>query len=321
MTESKATTLPVTAFDLVQVTERSAMAAARFRGCGDEHFADQAASAAMYAAVDQLAITGHVVIGEMNPPEGFDADCLGHGGDEVDLALAPLEGSTLCAKDMPNAITTMAVAKKGSLLKVPSIYMEKMAIGGVFDQEVIDLAASPAENIARFARASGKATENITVCILDRSRHAGLIAQVRETGAAVRLISDGDIASVIATANAAETGIDIYMGVGGAPEAVLAAAALRCLGGQMQARLVIRNNDDRVFAKAANVKDVNRIYSLDDLVGGDVLFAASGITRGSMLGGVVFQNGHTTTESLVMCSASGTVRRVRSRHANNRHPS
>ena len=304
------------ALEAVRVTEAAAMAAAGQIGRGDEHAADQAAVEAMRAAFNILPIDGTVVIGEGERDEApmlYIGEKVGSGGIEVDIALDPLEGTTLTAKDLPNALAVMAMAEPGTLLNAPDTYMDKIAIGGGYPDGTIDLDADPAENILSLARAKGVAPSAITACVLDRPRHAGIIEKIREAGAAVRLITDGDVAGVIATSDPA-TGIDIYLGQGGAPEGVLAAAALRCVGGQIQARLLFKKEDERARASRLGITDFNRKYSLMDLAAGDVVFSATGVTDGSMLKGVHRQGNFLTTESVVMRSATSTVRWIRARH-------
>ncbi len=304
--------------EFTKAAEQTAIAAAHHCGRGDEAAADMAAVAAMHNGLAGLAMNANIVIGE---PE--DAEMLAVGskigsgnGSEIDLALVPLEGATLCVKDLPNSLVAMAVAQKGGLLHAPGMYMEKIAIGGNLAANVINIDATPQANVKALAKARGVSPEDITVCILDRLRHSKLIAAVRQSGAAIRLIGDGDIAGVIATASPEQSGIDMYMGQGGAPEGVLAAAALRCIGGQMQARLVIRNQGDTVLARAMGIEDTGKIYNLEDLASGDLVFAASGITDGSMLDGVKFGRGWIETDTIVMRSKSGTVRRIKTRHVN-----
>lgn len=303
-------------FDLVRVSEHGAMAAARHRGRGNEENADTAAVLAMKNELEQLDLSGTIVIGE---PEGAPALCagteIGNGnGPQVDIALDPLEGPTLCVKDLPNALVAIVIADQGELLRTHGLNMEKIAIGGQYEPGLVDIDASPQDNIRALADAKGVKPSDITVCTLDRSRHARLIEGVRETGAALRLISDGDIAGVVATAVSHDTGIDMYMGVGGAPEGVIAAAALRCMGGQMQGRLVINNRGDSSRAASLGIEDTGRIYALEDMAGGNLIFAASGITDGMMLKGVRFASSFAITETVVMSSATGTQRRIRTRH-------
>ena len=306
------------ALELARVTERAAVAAARLRGHGDEKAADQAAVDAMRAELVGLPIRGTVVIGEGERDEApmlFIGERLGSGdGPEVDIAVDPLEGTTLCAKDMPGAIAVMAMAERGSLLAAPDVYMQKIAIGPGYPSGLVDLDASPAENIRALAQAKGCPPDQITALILDRPRHASLIAEVREAGAAVRLITDGDIAGIIFTASPDETGVDIYLGTGAAPEGVLAAAALRCIGGQMQGRLILDTPERRRRAQEMGIVDLNRKYELHDLAGGDVIVAATGVTDGSLLRGVRFRQDRIQTETLVYRSEAGTIRRILGEH-------
>jgi len=304
------------ALEAVRVTEAAAISAARQIGRGNEKAADHAAVEAMRTAFNQLPIDGTVVIGEGERDEApmlYIGEKVGSGGLAVDIALDPLEGTTLTAKALPNALAVMAMAEPGTLLNAPDTYMDKIAIGPGFPEGVIDLDADPAENIVSLAKAKGVPSNEITALILERSRHEAIIASVRKTGAAVRLITDGDVAGVIATTDP-QTGIDIYLGQGGAPEGVLAAAALRCVGGQMQTRLVFRNDDERARAAKWGITDLKRKYALRDLASGDVIFAATGVTDGSMLSGVHIQDEFITTESIVMRSATHTVRWVRGKH-------
>ena len=304
------------ALEAVRVTEAAAISAARQIGRGDEHAADQAAVEAMRAAFNRLPIDGTVVIGEGERDEApmlYIGERVGASGIKVDIALDPLEGTTLTAKALPNALAVMAMAEPGTLLNAPDTYMDKIAIGGGYADGVIDLDADPADNILALAKAKGVKPHEITALILDRPRHEKIISGVRSTGAAVQLITDGDVAGVIATSDPA-TGIDIYMGQGGAPEGVLAAAALRCVGGQIQTRLVFKKDDERRRAEKLGITDFNRKYSLMDLASGDVVFSATGVTDGSMLRGVKVGREHITTESIVMRSATGTVRWIRTRH-------
>jgi fructose-1,6-bisphosphatase II / sedoheptulose-1,7-bisphosphatase len=304
--------------EIVRVTERAAVSAARLRGRGNEKAADQAAVDAMRRELNKLPIEGTVVIGEGERDEApmlFIGEEVGtRHGPKVDIAVDPLEGTTLCAKNMPGAIATMAMAEGGTLLNAPDVYMEKLAIGPGYAKGVVDLDAPAVENILNLAKAKGVRTAEITALILDRPRHADLIADVRRAGAAVRLITDGDVAGVIHTADAAATGIDIYMGIGGAPEGVLAAAALRCIGGQMQCRLVLDSDEKRARAAMMGVKDPRKKYQIEDMVRGDCLFAATGVTNGDMLQGVTFRGDVIETETVVMRSATGTVRWIRAEH-------
>ncbi|KQT09238.1 fructose 1,6-bisphosphatase [Methylobacterium sp. Leaf399] len=300
--------------ELARVTERAAIAAARLRGQGKEKEADQAAVDAMRDELNALPIDGTVVIGEGERDEApmlFIGERLGTGvGPKVDIAVDPLEGTTLCAKDMPGAIAVMAMAEAGSLLAAPDVYMQKIAIGPGYPAGTVDLDASPADNIAALARAKGVDPSQITAIILDRPRHAALVAAVRETGAGIRLISDGDIAGIIFTTSPEETGVDIYLGTGAAPEGVIAAGALRCIGGHMQGRLILDSHDKRERAAAMGITDPNRKYELVDMARGDVIVAATGVTDGALLKGVRFKPGLIETETVVYRSATGTVRRI-----------
>lgn len=307
------------ALEAVRVTEAAAIAAAAQIGRGDEHAADQAAVEAMRAAFNALPIDGTVVIGEGERDEApmlFIGEKVGQGGLAVDIALDPLEGTTLTAKAMANALAVMAMAEPGTMLHAPDTYMDKIAIGGGFREGLIDLDAEPGDNINALAKAKGVKPDEISVCIMDRPRHEELIAKVRKAGASVRLITDGDVAGVIATTDGS-TGIDMYIGQGGAPEGVLAAAALRCIGGQMQARLIFKKDDEKRRAEKIGIKDFNRKYAMTDLVSGDVVFSATGVTDGSMLAGVHRDGDYVTTESVVMRSATGTVRWIKARHRRN----
>jgi fructose-1,6-bisphosphatase II / sedoheptulose-1,7-bisphosphatase len=303
------------ALEAVRVTEAAAINAARQIGRGDEKAADQAAVEAMRAAFNILPIDGTVVIGEGERDEApmlYIGEKVGSGGLKVDIALDPLEGTTLTAKALPNALAVMAMAEPGTLLNAPDTYMDKIAIGPGYKEGTIDLDADPADNIVALAKAKGVKPGDITALVLDRPRHEKIIASCRKVGASVQLITDGDVAGVIATTDPA-TGIDIYIGQGGAPEGVLAAAALRCVGGQIQTRLVFKKDDERRRAEKLGITDFNRKYTLMDLASGDVVFSATGVTDGSMLGGVKFGREFITTESVVMRSATGTVRWIRQR--------
>ena len=299
---------------LARVSEAAALASARLIGRGDEKAADQAAVNAMREQLNLLDIAGVVVIGEGERDEApmlFIGEEVGTGnGPAVDIALDPLEGTTLTAKDMPNALTVIAMAPRGTLLHAPDVYMEKLAIGPGFAPGLISMDMPPAERIAVLARAKGGAARDITVCVLERPRHEALIAEIRSTGAAIRLITDGDVAGIIHCAEAEVTGIDMYMGSGGAPEGVLAAAALKCMGGQMWGKLLFRNDDERARARRAGIVDFNRIYGRDDLVTADVIFAATGVTQGSILKGIQQEPGWITTETILMRSKTGSVRRM-----------
>jgi fructose-1,6-bisphosphatase II / sedoheptulose-1,7-bisphosphatase len=308
----------VLSLEIVRVTERAAVSAARLSGRGNEKAADQAAVDAMRRELNKLPINGTVVIGEGERDEApmlFIGETVGNKhGPKVDIAVNPLEGTTLCAKNMPGAITTMAMAEGGTLLNAPDVYMEKIAVGPGYPIGVVDLDAPAEENIRNLAAAKGVPPERITALVLDRPRHADLIAGVRKAGAAVRLITDGDVAGVIHTADPEDTGIDIYMGIGGAPEGVLAAAALRCIGGQMQCRLVLDTNEKRTRAAKMGISDPRKKYRISDMVRGDCLFAATGVTDGALLDGVRFRKDVITTETVVMRSITGTVRWIRADH-------
>jgi fructose-1,6-bisphosphatase II / sedoheptulose-1,7-bisphosphatase len=299
---------------LARVSEAAALASAKLIGRGDEKAADQAAVDAMRKQLNLLDIAGVVVIGEGERDEApmlYIGEEVGTGkGPAVDIALDPLEGTTLTAKDMPNALAVIAMGPRGSMLHAPDVYMEKLAIGPGFAPGVVTLKMSPAERVHALAKAKGCGPDNITVCILERPRHADMIAEVRETGAAIRLITDGDVAGVIHCAEAAITGIDMYMGQGGAPEGVLAAAALKCMGGQIQGRLVFRNDDEAGRARRAGIEDLDRIYERDEMVTADVIFAATGVTDGSILAGIKREVGHLTAETILMRSKTGSVRRM-----------
>jgi fructose-1,6-bisphosphatase II / sedoheptulose-1,7-bisphosphatase len=308
----------VLTLELVRVTERAAVSAARLSGRGNEKAADQAAVDAMRRELNKLPIDGTIVIGEGERDEApmlFIGETVGNKhGPRVDIAVDPLEGTTLCAKNMPGAIATMAMAEGGTLLNAPDVYMEKIAIGPGYPIGLVDLDAPAEENIRRLAEAKGVQPSDITALILDRPRHGDLIASVRKVGAAVRLITAGDVAGVIHTADPADTGIDIYIGVGGAPEGVLAAAALRCIGGQMQCRLVLDTQEKRGRAAKMGIKDPRKKYEIADMVQGDCLFAATGVTDGALLDGVRFRKNVIETETVVMRSVTGTVRWIRAEH-------
>jgi fructose-1,6-bisphosphatase II / sedoheptulose-1,7-bisphosphatase len=299
---------------LARVSEAAALASARLVGRGDEKAADQAAVNAMRDQLNLLDIAGVVVIGEGERDEApmlFIGEEVGTGkGPAVDIALDPLEGTTLTAKDMPNALTVIAMAPRGTLLHAPDVYMDKLAIGPGFAVNTVTLDMSPAERVRALARAKGCTAEDITVCILERPRHEAMIEEVRSTGAAIRLITDGDVAGVIHCAEAEITGIDMYMGSGGAPEGVLAASALKCMGGQIYGRLLFRNDDEKARARKAGITDLNRVYTRDEMVTADVIFAATGVTSGSILSGIKREPGWMTTETLLMRSKTGSVRRM-----------
>jgi fructose-1,6-bisphosphatase II / sedoheptulose-1,7-bisphosphatase len=306
------------AIEIARVTERAAVAAARLRGRGAEKKSDQAAVDAMRRELGGLHIDGTVVIGEGEMDEAhmlFIGEKVGTGsGPKVDIAVDPLEGTTLCAKNMPGSIATLAMADHGAMLHAPDIYMDKIAIGPGFPKDTVDLDAPTEQNILALAKAKGVKPEEITAMVLDRPRHADIIAAVRKLGAAVSLISDGDVAGVIHTAEPDKTGIDIYLGIGGAPEGVLAAAALRCIGGQMQTRLIVDTDEKRERVSKMGIKDPRKKYLIEDMVRGDCLFAATGVTDGPMLRGVRFAPGVIETETVVMRSANGTVRRIIAEH-------
>jgi fructose-1,6-bisphosphatase II / sedoheptulose-1,7-bisphosphatase len=308
----------ILSLEIVRVTERAAVSAARLRGRGNEKAADQAAVDAMRRELNKLPIDGTVVIGEGERDEApmlFIGETVGNKhGPKVDIAVDPLEGTTLCAKNMPGAIATMAMAEGGTLLNAPDVYMEKIAIGPGHPKGVVDLDAPPEENIRSLAKAKDVSPEAITALVLDRPRHADLIAAIRKAGASVRLITDGDVAGVIHTATPEQTGIDIYIGVGGAPEGVLAASALRCIGGQMQCRLVLDTEEKRERAGKMGISDPRKKYNIEDMVKGDCLFAATGVTNGDMLRGVKFGKEIIETETVVMRSVTGTVRWIRADH-------
>ena len=305
--------------ELVRVTESAAIAAAGWRGKGDEKAADAAAVEAMRAELQKIAIAGRIVIGEGERDEApmlFIGEEVGGGeGPGVDIAVDPLEGTTLCAKNQPDSICVLAMAERGGLLNAPDVYMHKIAIGAGYPAGTVDLDKSPAENVRALAAAKGVPVSEITACVLDRPRHAALIEELRSTGVAVKLISDGDIAGVIHATNTEDTGIDIYLGSGGAPEGVLAAAALRCIGGQMQGRLILDTAKKRERALRMGITDPNRKYGVTDLASGDVLFAATGVTDGSLLEGVKFRKDEVVTSTIVMRSWSQTVRWIKAQHA------
>jgi fructose-1,6-bisphosphatase II / sedoheptulose-1,7-bisphosphatase len=304
------------ALEAVRVTEAAALAASRLMGRGDEKAADQAAVDAMRTALNDLPIDGTVVIGEGERDEApmlYIGEKVGAGGQAIDIALDPLEGTTITAKGGTNALAVIAMAEAGGFLNAPDTYMEKISVGPGFPKGIVDLDATPAENLKNLAKAKAMDVADLVVCILDRPRHADLIAKVRATGARIMLISDGDVAGVIATAKPG-TGVDLYLGQGGAPEGELAAAALRCIGGQMQGRLVFRNEDEKGRARKIGITDFDRKYDLLELAKGDVMFAATGVTDGPMLTGVRRVGSHATTHSMVMRSKTGTVRIIEAQH-------
>ncbi|MFQ5346612.1 MAG: class II fructose-bisphosphatase, partial [Rhodothalassiaceae bacterium] len=299
-----------------RVPAAAAIAAATWKGRGNEREADAAAVTAMREAFSKLHIDGRVVIGEGERDEApmlYIGEEVGLGGPPIDIALDPLEGTTLTAKMGPNALAVLAIAERGKLLNAPDVYMDKIAIGGGYPKGVVDLDRSPAENVRALAEAKGVRPEDIVVCVLDRVRHEKLIADLRQVGAAIQLIPDGDIAGVIATTEHG-TGIDMYLGSGGAPEGVLAAAALNCVGGQFQGRLVFRNDEERERARRCGITDLDRKYDLEELASGDTIFAATGVTDGTMLKGVARTPAGYRTESVVMRASTRTVRFIRSDH-------
>ena len=310
------------ALESVRVTEAAALAASKLMGRGDEKAADQAAVNAMREALNRLAISGTVRIGEGERAEApllYIGETVGSGGPNIDIALDPLEGTTITAKGGPNALAVLAMAEEGGFLNAPDTYMDKIGVGAGLPDDVVDLDADPAENLKELTKAKKKDISDLVVCILDRPRHAEIIAKVRAAGARIVLIGDGDVSGVIATSDP-QSGIDMYVGQGGAPEGVLAAAALRCIGGQFQGRLVFRNEDEKGRARRIGITDFSRKYKLHGLAKGDVIFAATGVTDGTMLRGVRrFQQG-ATTHSIVMRSATGTVRIIEARHSFDRKP-
>ncbi|MFC3706007.1 class II fructose-bisphosphatase [Devosia honganensis] len=308
------------ALEMVRVTERAAIAAAEWRGKGDEKAADEAAVAAMKAEFDRVAISGRIVIGE---GEQYECDQLYVGqkvgtgaGPEVDIAVDPLEGVTLCAKNQPDSIVVLAMAERGGLLNVArNDYMHKIAIGAAYPPGTVDIERSATENVTALAAAKGVPMSEITAIVLDRPRHAGLLEELRTAGVSVKLLSDGDVAGVIHAVNTEDTGVDIYLGSGGAPEGVLAAAALRCIGGHMQGKLILDTPDKRARAREMGIADPNRVYDVADLAAGDVLFSATGITDGSLVDGVRLRRDSIETSTVVMRSWSQTTRWIRARHA------
>ncbi|KRB85626.1 fructose 1,6-bisphosphatase [Sphingomonas sp. Root710] len=310
----------VLVLEMVRVTEAAAIAASKLVGRGDEKAADHAAVEAMRAAFNELEFDGTVVIGEGERDEapmlyiGEKVGCGQGTGPKIDIALDPLEGTTITAKAGPNALAVLAIAEEGGLLNAPDVYMDKLAIGPGYEAGLVSLDRSPTENVTALAKAKGVKPNEIIACVLDRPRHEKLIAELRGLGCGIVLIPDGDVAGVIAVTNP-DTTIDVYMGSGGAPEGVLAAAALKCVGGQFQGRLLFRNDDEKARARKWGVTDLDRIYHLDDLVKGDAIFAATGVTDGSLLEGVKRRKGGCmTTESVVMRASSGTVRWVKGEH-------
>lgn len=304
--------------EIVRVTERAAIAAAGWRGKGDEKAADAAAVEGMRAELEKVHIDGRIVIGEGERDEApmlFIGEKVGAGhGPEVDIAVDPLEGTTLCAKNQPDSICVLAMAERGGLLNAPDVYMHKIAVGGGYPPGTVDLDMSATENVNSLARAKGVPVSEITACVLDRPRHGALIEELRSTGVSLKLISDGDIAGVIHATNTEETGIDIYLGSGGAPEGVLAAAALRCVGGQMQGRLILDTDEKRDRARRMGIEDPHRKYAVSELASGDVLFAATGVTDGNLLDGVRINRDSIVTSTVVMRSWSQTVRWIKAKH-------
>lgn len=310
----------ILALEIARVTERAAIAAARLRGRGDEVRADQVAVDAMRRVLNTLDIDGTVVIGEGERDEApmlYIGEEVGSGtGPEVDIALDPLEGTTLTAKDMPNALAVIALGPRGSMLHAPDVYMDKLAVGPGFAADVVSLDMTPTERIEALAAAKGTRPDQIMVCVLERPRHQELIREIRATGARIRLITDGDVAGVMHCAEPDKTGIDMYMGSGGAPEGVLAAAALKCLGGQIMGRLMFRNDAERGRAAKAGITDLDRIYRRDDMVTRDVIFAATGVTNGSIVSGARRDGDYLETETILMRSKTGSVRRLFYRQRN-----
>ena len=306
--------------ELVRVTERAAVAASRLRGRGQEKAADQAAVDAMRRELNTLPIDGTVVIGEGERDEApmlFIGERVGTGhGPKVDIAVDPLEGTTLCAKDMPGSIAVMAMAEGGTLLAAPDVYMNKIAIGPGYPKGTVDLDWTPEQNVHSLAKAKGVAPHEISVLVMDRPRHEDLIARLRALGCPIRLITDGDIMGIIFTSMPGETGIDLYLGIGAAPEGVIAAGALRCIGGQMQGRLILDTPETRERAAKMGVSDPNRKYELTDLARGDVVVAATGVTDGALLQGVRFGPDFIETDTIVYRSTTGTVRRIKAEHRN-----
>jgi fructose-1,6-bisphosphatase II / sedoheptulose-1,7-bisphosphatase len=308
----------VLTLELVRVTERAAIAAALLRGRGDEKAADQAAVDAMRTELNRLRIKGRIVIGEGERDEApmlYIGEEVGTGeGPEVDIALDPLEGTTICAKNLPNSLAVIAITRRGNLLYAPDVYMEKVAVGPGYPENFLDIDEPPDETIRRMAEHKGVKPRNVTACVLDRPRHAKLIEAIRSTGAAIRLIGDGDVAGIIHTTAPDDTGIDVYMGIGGAPEGVLAAAALRCIGGQMCGRLVLDSDEKLARAERMGITDPRRIYYTEDMASGDVLFAATGVTDGNLLEGVKFDRALATTHTVVTRSHTRTQRWVKALH-------
>jgi len=309
----------VLVLEMVRVTEAAAIAASTLTGRGDEKAADAAAVEAMRASLNELYMDGTVVIGEGERDEApmlYIGEKVGSApgkGPKIDIALDPLEGTTICAKAGPNSLAVLAIAEEGNLLNAPDVYMDKIAVGPGYPPNVIDLDKSVTDNICAIAAAKGVEPRDIIACVLDRPRHEKLIAELRSLGCGVVLIGDGDVAGVIATTDP-DTTIDVYMGQGGAPEGVLSCAALRCVGGQFKGRLLFRNDDERARARKWGITDLDKQYDLSELAKGDCIFAATGVTDGSLLAGVKRKKGKMTTESVVMRASSGTVRWVKGEH-------
>ena len=305
------------ALEVVRVTEAAALSASKWMGRGDEKAADQAAVDSMRVALNGMDIEGTVVIGEGERDEApmlYIGEKVGTGkGPKIDIALDPLEGTTICATGGPNALAVIAMAVDGGFLNAPDVYMDKIAVGPGLEKDIVNIDDTPQNNLKNLAKAKNLSISDLVVCILDRPRHEELIAKTREAGARIMLISDGDVAGVIATASK-DTGVDMYVGSGGAPEGVLAASALRCIGGQMWGRLTFRNNDEKSRADRLGITDYNKIYSLNELAHGEVMFAASGVTDGSMLRGVRRWNSGASTQSIIMRSKTGTVRTISAEH-------
>jgi fructose-1,6-bisphosphatase II / sedoheptulose-1,7-bisphosphatase len=315
----------VLVLEMVRVTEAAAIAASKWIGRGDNDAADAAAVEAMRMALNELPLCGTVVIGEGERDEApmlYIGEKVGCGQEDtsasIDIALDPLEGTTITANAGPNALAVLAIAESGCLLNAPDTYMEKLAIGPGYPEGTIDLAKSPGANVRAIAAAKGVEPSEIVACVLDRPRHSEIIAELRSLGCGIKLIPDGDVAGVIAVADP-DTGIDVYIGTGGAPEGVLAAAALRCVGGQMQGKLVFRNDDEVARARRWGIEDLDRIYHLEDMAKGDCIFAATGVTDGSLLEGVHRRKNCVTTESIVMRASSGTIRRVSTEYHDLKH--
>ncbi len=305
---------------LARVSEQAAIACARLVGSGDEKAADQAAVDAMRSQLNKLDISGRIVIGEGERDEApmlYIGEEVGNGtGPEVDIALDPLEGTTLAAKDMPNALAVIAMGPRGSMLHAPDTYMEKLAIGPGYAPDVVTLDMTPTQRVIALANAKKCSPSEVMICVLERPRHEEMIRELRETGARIRLITDGDVAGIIHCAESEKTGIDMYMGQGGAPEGVLAAAALKCMGGQMYGKLIFRNDDERGRAAKTGITDLDKVYSLHQLVSDDVIFAATGVTDGSVVSGARLVGDYLETETLLMRSRTGSVRRLFYRQRN-----